>query len=305
MQCFVCPSDTKREYGICRELDSVQAKLVSLEPYARPYFADVRQRVQPAVDVVRPYVEQARPYYNRIDGFVRPQATRAATIYRTQVVPKVLNAQARSQKATKPYVDAARAQFHRTFDPSIDWYTQAITQAYSKSDMPKHVATAKSQVALLQARLEHLRSWLPSMWHKLLAKQRHQPYYKMYERHWPWVKARYHDTAVPTVQRTYAQSKTVYFSHVRPQAITLWQLIQVSDPVFSFLILNADAHAVALPPPCHASAFALVLALCGAPGRQDQREDLRVPCEAHQGRNDGGGRRGCQADCAGARRRRL
>ncbi|TNY19375.1 hypothetical protein DMC30DRAFT_400682 [Rhodotorula diobovata] len=202
-----CPHDPKREYAICRSIDSVGAHVRQFEPHVRPYVETAQRKLQPYVAEVQhraqPYVDTVKPYYDRADRLVRPRLATASARYHSTVYPALAGAVHRSQELTRPLTLKVKKQYTKTLAPSVEWYTLALERWYAVQLEP-HVSRVSSQARTLAT---HAQRTVAPVWkHGVPAAQHH------------W---RTH--LVPFSRSAYGTSRRTYVSHVHPRAVTVWR----------------------------------------------------------------------------------
>ncbi|GAA5906187.1 hypothetical protein JCM6882_006071 [Rhodosporidiobolus microsporus] len=202
---LVCPNDTARERAVCRQLDSVSARVRSYEPTLRPYCQIAQRKVRPYVlqvqERAQPTVDRLSPHYQHVDRFARPKLAAADRFYRAEVYPRLVAGVDKSQAFTRPYVDRAKAQYVKTLEPSVEMYGAELRAWYAAKVEP-HVSKATA-----------------------LARQYSMAAYELvapvYTKGVPAAQHHYRTHLLPFSRRAYSTSRRTYVAHVHPRAVTL------------------------------------------------------------------------------------
>ncbi|KPV74323.1 uncharacterized protein RHOBADRAFT_54164 [Rhodotorula graminis WP1] len=202
-----CPHDPKREYAVCRGIDTVGARARQLEPHVRPYVVRAQRKLQPYVAEVQhrtqPYVDTVKPYYDRADRLVRPRLATASARYRSTVYPALAGAVVHSQELTRPLTRKVKTQYTKSLAPSVEWYTLALERWYAAQLAP-HVDRASSSARSLATSAQRA---VAPVWQNGVPAAQH---------HW-----RAH--LVPFSRSAYGTSRRTYVSHVHPRLVTAWR----------------------------------------------------------------------------------
>ncbi|GAA5904800.1 hypothetical protein JCM8208_001358 [Rhodotorula glutinis] len=202
-----CPRDPKREYAVCRGIDTLGARARQLEPHVRPYVVRAQRKLEPYIADVQhrtqPYVDTVKPYYDRADRLVRPRLATASARYRSTVYPALAGVVVHSQELTRPLTLKAKKQYTKSLAPSVEWYTLALERWYAAQLAP-HVDRASSSARSLATSAQRT---VAPVWQSGVPAAQH---------HW-----RAH--LVPFSRSAYGTSRRTYVSHVHPRLVTAWR----------------------------------------------------------------------------------
>lgn len=202
---FVCPADPNREREVCRRLDSVQARLQSYEPLVRPYVNTAQRKIEPYLTELdsrtRPYVDKVRPYYDRFERVVGPSAQRLSDGYQQQVYPALIKGMHATQRWSRPYNDALRAQYRKSLAPSVEWYSRSLHKWYLEN--------AEPQVSAVRQKVQTNMRW---------AQDKVAP---VYTHGVPFARKHWRKTIVPAGLTTYSAVHNGYVDQVHPRLVTL------------------------------------------------------------------------------------
>lgn len=207
----VCPRDPELSRSVCRNLHSLQSTLHSYDPYVKPIYTSIGNQLNPYYQQIQskvePYVELVSPYYNQADNYLRPHITTGIKLYSNQIEPQLIKGINTAQEAVKPLLNSAYVQYKAILAPSIEWYTLA-GQTWYETNVQKHFTLVDTTIRQ----------------NFNLAYDYVSP---LYLEGLPIVQKHYYNTVKPfalTIQplilKSYKISKKIYVEEVHPRLIT-------------------------------------------------------------------------------------
>ncbi|GAA5824951.1 hypothetical protein JCM11251_006036 [Rhodosporidiobolus azoricus] len=201
---FACPNDPSRERAVCRQIDSVSARLRSYEPAVRPYYQTAQRKIRPYAlqlqERAQPAVDRLQPYYQQADRFARPKLSASSRFYYSKLQPRLLAVIHKCQNFTHPYVEKAKAQYIKTLQPSVEMYGDDVKKWWAAKVEP-HLSRSTSYARQYGTSAYELVS-------------------PVYTQGVPLAQHHYRTNLRPFSRRAYHTSRRTYLTHIHPRALT-------------------------------------------------------------------------------------
>ncbi|GAA6064561.1 hypothetical protein JCM10212_006207 [Sporobolomyces blumeae] len=201
---LVCPHDSSRERAVCRQLDSLSARLESYEPTFRPYYRRAQKKLDPYVrrgkKVTEPYVAKTKPYYARVDQVVSPRLRTLYDWYLRHVYPKLVATVHNIRSRTRPLARRVEQEYTKSLAPSVDWYSRSFEKWYSSRVEPSLNQLYRDSRRYSQTAADTVSPiWTSGV---------------------PLAQHHYRTNVVPFSRKTYSIGRKAYVSHVHPRILS-------------------------------------------------------------------------------------